>query len=70
MSFQDIKGAGWALEYLKKCVEKGRIASAYLFYGNGEWLRKRVAKEFAKALNCSEAKNEKPCDKCLQCQKI
>ncbi len=70
MSFQDIKGAGWALEYLKKCVKKGRIASAYLFYGNGEWLRKRVAKEFAKALNCSEAKNEEPCDKCLQCQKI
>lgn len=59
------------LIFLKKCIERGKIPHAFLFYGEENIGKKMVAIEFAKILNCQEKEIEKrPCLKCDFCKAI
>jgi len=53
-------------EYLKSIVDSKRMAHAYLFSGPSQIGKKKIALEFAKYINCAEAKKE-PCNKCQSC---
>ena len=69
MSFRDIKGQDNAVSFLKKALESGRVAHAYIFLGPSGVGKKLAALNFAKALNCL-GESEKPCDSCASCKKI
>ena len=68
MSFSDIKGQETAVRCLKGAIKNGRVAHAYIFAGPRNSGRLLLAKNFAKALNCSDAENL-PCDVCNSCMK-
>ncbi|NOZ64041.1 MAG: DNA polymerase III subunit delta' [Caldiserica bacterium] len=70
MSFQKIIGEDLPINYLKKSINKERISPCYLFHGGIKWVRDTAAREFAKALNCTNRDNGEPCDRCLSCKKI
>ncbi|MDP2913671.1 MAG: DNA polymerase III subunit delta' [Candidatus Omnitrophota bacterium] len=61
MSFKDILGQDRAILFLKNSIAGKRIAHAYLFSGPSGVGKKLTALNFAKALNCLEGSNEKPC---------
>ncbi|MDP3790277.1 MAG: DNA polymerase III subunit [Candidatus Omnitrophota bacterium] len=69
MSFNDIKGQETAVRCLRSAIKNGRVAHAYIFAGPRASGRSLLAKNFAKALNCSDPENF-PCDTCNSCMKI
>jgi len=70
LSYKDIKGQDKAVDFLKRVVANGKTAQAYLFMGPPGIGKKLAAINFAKALNCLTASEEKPCDECASCKKI
>ena len=70
MSFRDIKGQDSAVEFLKSSIKNDKVSHAYMFIGPAGVGKKSTAINFAKALNCLAAKDEEPCDVCVQCKKI
>lgn len=70
MSFQDIKGEGSAISFLKNAASGGRVASAYIFLGPSGCGKKLTALNFAKLLNCASPLEGEPCEKCASCVKI
>lgn len=70
MSFQDIKGEGSAISFLKNAASGGRVASAYIFLGPSGCGKKLTALNFAKLLNCASPLGGEPCEKCASCVKI
>ncbi len=56
-------------ELLKKKLELNQLSHAYLFIGAKEIGKKTFATEFVKLLNCL-SENERPCQKCINCQMI
>ena len=52
MGFINILGHDVQKEFLLKSIEKGRVASSYLFYGQEGIGKRLLALEFAKLLNC------------------
>lgn len=69
MSFADVLNQEIPKKILSGALEKDRLASAYLFYGEvgtGKWA---LALELAKAINCERSENQ-ACDQCLSCRKI
>ena len=70
MSFKGIVGQEIAISVLKKVLEGGRIAHAYLFAGPDGVGKSLAAKTFAKALICEARGKGDSCDSCIACKKI
>ncbi|MCD6154144.1 MAG: DNA polymerase III subunit delta' [Syntrophobacterales bacterium] len=69
MSFENIYGQNKQIAILKRAIETGRVAHAYLFHGMKGIGKKTTARTFAKAMNC-KGENIDSCDKCSSCAKI
>jgi DNA polymerase-3 subunit delta' len=64
----NIVGHDWAVSLLRRGLETGRLAHAYLFCGPPQIGKTRLALALAKALNCGQP--DPPCGRCSSCQKI
>lgn len=67
MAWQII-GHDWAVALLRRGLETGRMAHAYLFSGPPQIGKTRLALDMAQALNCEQP--EPPCGQCPSCLKI
>src|SRR5438552_2505679 len=68
-SFDDVIGQEHVAQTLKKAIETGRIAHAYLFCGTRGTGKTSTARILAKCLNCEStgAPTATPCNKCNSC---
>ncbi len=70
-SFDEVRGQDVIVTTLKNQLSKDRIGHAYLFTGTRGTGKTSVAKLFAKAVNCSERREDgSPCGKCASCTAI
>jgi DNA polymerase-3 subunit delta' len=67
MSWQ-IVGHDWAVALLRRGLETGRVAHAYLFTGPPQIGKTRLALTLAQALNCAEL--DPPCGRCPSCLRL
>ena len=86
MALEDIIGQERAIEILRGCIKRNRVAHAYIFAGDEGIGKKLTAINFAKALNCQNNRNASSvlrnelknnthdgidcCDGCSSCIKI
>ncbi|CAI2718058.1 DNA polymerase III subunit delta' [Nitrospina watsonii] len=70
MPFETILGQGQAKHIISRAIENGTVAHAYLYYGPESVGKKRMAMEFAKALNCAQPGTDGACGVCPSCLKI
>ncbi len=75
MAFKDIEGQDKAIEFFRSCVNKDRLAHAYLFLGPEGVGKTFLAENLAKFLNCENPVKNKAlfidcCDSCISCRKI
>jgi len=75
MAFKDIKGQERAVEFFRNCVNRDRLAHAYLFSGFGGLGKTLLAQILAKFLNCENPVKKVSslidcCDSCASCRKI
>lgn len=70
--FDDLVGQDHVAGTLKRAIESGRIASAYLLCGTRGVGKTSMARILAKALNCQkrDQPTSNPCGKCDVCQSI
>src|SRR5258707_11773680 len=68
-TFDEIVGQDHVAQTLKKAIESGRIAHAFLFCGTRGTGKTSTARILAKALNCrkSNGPTTEPCGKCESC---
>src|SRR4051795_4810521 len=71
-TFDDVIGQEHVAQTLKRAIESGRIAHAFLFCGTRGTGKTSMARILAKALNCesSDKPTTKPCGKCESCRGI
>ena len=71
-SFDDLVGQENVARTLKRAIESGRIAHAFLFCGTRGVGKTSMARILAKALNCdnADAPPTDPCGKCTSCKAI
>ena len=71
-SFDDLIGQDHVARTLKKAIQSGRIAHAYLFCGTRGTGKTSTARILARCLNCekSEGPTPEPCNKCNSCLAI
>src|SRR4051812_30869866 len=71
-NFDEIVGQAHVSQTLKRAIESGRIAHAYLFCGTRGTGKTSMARILAKALNCEKFKGPttEPCGKCPTCVAI
>src|SRR5438445_6922560 len=71
-TFDEVIGQDHVAQTLKKAIESGRVAHAYLFCGTRGTGKTSMARILAKALNCqsSDAPTAAPCNKCESCLAI
>src|SRR5438067_11906270 len=71
-TFDDVIGQDRVAQTLKKAIESGRVAHAYLFCGTRGVGKTSMARILAKALNCEKFKEPttQPCGKCNSCLAI
>src|SRR6185503_717112 len=71
-TFDEVIGQDHVARTLKRAIESGRIAHAYLFNGTRGVGKTSMARILAKALNCDKADGPtvEPCGKCDSCQAI
>jgi DNA polymerase-3 subunit gamma/tau len=71
-TFDDVVGQDHVAKTLKRAIESGRIAHAYLFCGTRGVGKTSMARIMAKALNCESSKEPttEPCGKCDSCVAI
>jgi DNA polymerase-3 subunit delta' len=68
--WNNIIGQENAIEKLKAAYKNGKVAHAYLFYGNEGTGKDAAAIEFAKLINCTNpVSGEEACGKCENCVK-
>lgn len=70
MAFANVIGHKRCISVLKRAVQTGRMAHAYLFTGPPSIGKRLVALNFAKAANCADAADAEPCDSCASCRRI
>src|SRR5438477_11786373 len=71
-TFDEVVGQEHVAQTLKRAIESGRIAHAYLFCGTRGTGKTSMARILAKALNCrsSDKPTTEPCGKCDSCLAI
>ncbi|HEY5614555.1 MAG TPA: DNA polymerase III subunit delta' [Bacteroidota bacterium] len=69
MSWNRIIGQHRVKELLRRALEGGQIAHAYLFYGGLGVGKDTTAIEFARALNCEKQRGT-ACNDCVSCKKV
>jgi DNA polymerase-3 subunit gamma/tau len=71
-NFDELIGQDHVAKTLKRAIESGRIAHAFLFCGTRGTGKTSTARILAKALNCqnSDAPTPNPCGKCNSCLAI
>jgi len=69
MSFKDIKGQDKTVQILKTDLKTSKFCGAYLFIGEEGIGKHLAARNFAKAVNCLNSKDD-ACDNCISCIKI
>ena len=71
-TFDEVIGQDHVARTLKKAIESGRIAHAYLFCGTRGTGKTSTARILAKCLNCErgDGPTSEPCNKCGSCQGI
>src|SRR5947199_8832035 len=71
-TFDEVVGKSHIAQTLKRAIETGRIAHAYLFCGTRGVGKTSMARILAKALNCEAtgAPTDAPCGKCASCQAV
>ena len=72
MAFKDVLGHSMPVELLQRAIRTEKVVHSYLFVGNEGIGKKKVALQFAKAVNCLNrgADMGDACDQCLSCRKI
>jgi DNA polymerase-3 subunit delta' len=71
MSFREVLGHTKPIERLQRAIQRDKVVHSYLFWGTEGIGKKRVALQFAKALNCEEEPERgDACDRCASCKKI
>lgn len=68
--FCEVIGQEHISELLKKAIESGRIAHAYLFCGPRGIGKTSCARILAKCLNCLKGPTATPCGECAACREI
>lgn len=68
--FEDIVGQTHVTGTLKKQIQTGKIAHAYLFCGTRGTGKTTAAKVFSKAVNCLHPADGSPCNECEICKGI
>jgi DNA polymerase-3 subunit gamma/tau len=71
-TFDEVVGQNHIAQTLKKAIQSGRIAHAYLFCGTRGTGKTSTARILAKCLNCQSAAHAvtEPCNKCDSCKSI
>ncbi|HEV2294261.1 MAG TPA: DNA polymerase III subunit gamma/tau [Tepidisphaeraceae bacterium] len=71
-TFDEVVGQDHIAQTLKKAIDSGRVAHAYLFCGTRGTGKTSTARILAKCLNCQSSGSPvtKPCDKCESCLSI
>ncbi len=68
--FEDLVGQSHVVQTLKNAIRTERVSHAYLFCGARGVGKTSVARIFAKALRCPNAKDAVPCNTCEECVAI
>ena len=68
--FSDVIGQDHVVNTLKKAVEKGRLAHAYLFAGPRGCGKTTTARLLAKVINCANPVGAEPCNECPSCKAV
>ncbi len=66
-TFTEVVGQEYVLKVLKNSVLKDMVSHAYLFSGPRGTGKTSIAKLISKLINCENAKNLTPCEKCNSC---
>ena len=69
-SFRDIMGQEPITLTLKRQIETGRVAHAYLFSGSRGTGKTTTAKVFARSINCANPDDGNPCGECEACRAL
>ena len=75
MAFKEIKGQTEIIDFFRNCVNRQRLAHAYLFLGPDAPSKALLAKNLAKLLNCEAPERKEGllfdcCQRCPSCRKI
>ena len=69
-NFEQVVGQDDAVKTLVGQIKKDKISHAYVLTGTRGVGKTSLAKIFAKAINCEETSDNKPCNRCTSCKCI
>lgn len=69
-TFSDVVGQGTVAVTLRNALREGRVANAFLFTGSRGTGKTSMARILSKALNCPNAVDAEPCNRCEICAAV